>query len=142
MRKERVEHTLQPTALVNEAFFRLFNGQEVPFENTQQFFAASVRNMRLVLIDHARKTLAVKRIAADHPISDMSLTSEELLDIGLALDELAAHEPDVARIVELKFYGGLSIEEIAAVLESSPRSVVRTWTWARAWLYRRLRGAK
>src|SRR5581483_7025012 len=64
MRNERPEHTLQPTALVHEAFFRLFNGEDVPFENSQQFFAASVRNMRRVLTDHARKTLAAKRTAA------------------------------------------------------------------------------
>jgi DNA-directed RNA polymerase specialized sigma24 family protein len=97
--------------------------------------------MRRVLTDHARKTLAAKRTAVDAPLTAADLSAEELLDIGLALDELAAHEPDAARIVELKFYGGLSIEEIAAVLDSSPRSVVRTWTWARSWLYRRLRGA-
>jgi RNA polymerase sigma-70 factor, ECF subfamily len=141
MRNERREHLLQPTGLVNEAFLRLFNGRPVRYQDSRSFFAASVREMRRVLTDYARNRLAQKRqqpeVGSRTTSSELSL--EELVDLNFALDELQAHEPRAGEIVGLKFYAGLSIEEIAAALEISPRSVARTWEWTRAWLARRLR---
>ena len=144
MRHERQGHTLRPTGLVNEAFLRLFNGKPAPFGDSRQFFAASVRHMRRVLTDYARMTQALKRQEPDGPPPETGSampSPEQLIDLSRALDELQEHQAAAAIVVELKFYGGLSIEEIAAVLETSPRSVVRTWEWARAWLHRRLSGA-
>ena len=146
---ERRGHVLPPTGLVNEAFLRLFNGKPVPYGSSREFFAASVKHMRRVLTDYARMSLALKRKEPRTPSASeaansafmASLEPEQLMDLNRALDELQKHEPDAARVVELKFYAGLSIDEIAAVLETSPRSVVRTWEWARTWLHRNLSGA-
>src|SRR5262249_32855486 len=102
MRRERSDHILRPTGLVNEAFLRLFNGRQIPFENSEELFAASVRCMRNVLTDHARRNLARKRQEPDVPPSagvETGLTPEELIDLSRALDELEEHEPRAARIV-------------------------------------------
>jgi RNA polymerase sigma-70 factor, ECF subfamily len=140
MRNEYCDHLLQPTGLVNEAFLRLFNGRPVPYGDTQGFFAASVKHMRRILTDYARARLAQKR---RKPLNYDSLASldhslEHWIDVNRALDLLDQHEPQAVRIVALKFYAGLSIEEIAAVMGVSPRTVDRTWQWARAWLHRQL----
>jgi len=143
MRSERRAHTLRPTGLVNEAFLRLFNGKPAPYGTSEQFFAASVRHMRRVLTDYARMSLAQKRQPPDASLlpGKRELTAEQLLDLNRALEALEQHEAAAARVVELKFYAGMSIDEIAAALGTSPRSVVRTWEWSRAWLHRHLAGA-
>jgi RNA polymerase sigma factor (TIGR02999 family) len=140
--RERNGHILQPTSLVHEAFFRLFNGDLPACNSSQEFFAAAVRHMRWVLTDYARKGLAAKRREEPLPVAGGGVSYEQLLDLNRALDELEFHQPQAARIVELKYYVGLSIEEIAAILEISPRTVVRNWDWARAWLQRYLGGAE
>jgi len=145
MSRERDGHILRPTGLVNEAFLRLFNGKDVPFGNTKEFLAASVRHMRRVLTDYARANLARKRQESLESwllFSRSTLTPEMLVDLSRALDELMQREPRAARIVEMKFYAGLSIEEIASVLDASPRTVVRDWEWARSFLERYLSGAR
>ena len=94
------------------------------------------------MTDYARKGLAAKRREEPLPVAGGGVSYEQLLDLNRALDELEFHQPQAARIVELKYYVGLSIEEIAAILEISPRTVVRNWEWARAWLQRYLGGAE
>lgn len=143
MSHERDGHVLQPTGLVNEAFLRLFSGSEIPFKNTRELMAAAVRHMRRVLTDYARMNLAAKRqVRAEETdlLRRDPVSAETLLDLNNALEEMARHEPRAAKIVELKFYAGFSIDEIAATLESSPRTVVRDWEWARAFLERYLNG--
>lgn len=144
MSREKAGHLLRPTGLVNEAFLRLFNGSEVPFANTREFMAASVRHMRRVLMDYGRMNLAAKRQAGAvlPAVSHDPIGPEVLVDLNRALEEMAMHQPRAAQIVEMKFYAGLSIDEIASVLESSPRTVVRDWEWARAFLVRYLSGVK
>ena len=144
LRRERAGHTLQATALVHEAFFKL-QGQRSPWHNREQFFAVASRIMRRVLVDHARARAAMKR-GSDAPrieLEDsMAVASEarslDLLDLDRALERLAALEPRLARVVELRYFGGLSVEEAARVLECSDRTVKRDWSFARAWLLREL----
>lgn len=144
MRNERSGHLLQPTGLVNEAFLRLFNGKPIPYGDSTGFFAASVRHMRRVLTDYARARLAQKRQeSVDHSCpADAHLGLEEIIDLNRVLGELLEHQPLAAQIVGLKFYAGLTIEEIAAALNTSERNVVRSWTWARTFLHKKLNGAK
>jgi RNA polymerase sigma factor (TIGR02999 family) len=145
LRDERADHTLQPTALVNEAYMRLQGVRELRLENRRHFFGAAAKAMRRVLVDHARQKKAAKRggpdlqrvgitSALDAPI-DMRIDFE-LLDE--ALERLAEVAPDKARVVELRYFAGLSIEETAAIMASSPATVKRHWTFARAWLFRAL----
>ena len=144
LRRERAGHTLQATALVHEAFFKLL-GQRSPWHNREQFFAVASRIMRRVLVDHARARAAMKR-GADAPRIELedslAVASEarslDLLDLDRALERLAALEPRLARVVELRYFGGLSVEEAARVLECSDRTVKRDWSFARAWLLREL----
>lgn len=144
LRRERAGHTLQATALVHEAFFKL-QSQRSPWNNREQFFAVASRIMRRVLVDHARARGAVKR-GADAPrieLEDSLAASSEprsidLLDLDRALERLAVLEPRLARVVELRYFGGLSVEEAARVLECSDRTVKRDWSFARAWLLREL----
>lgn len=146
MSHERSGHVLRPTGLVNEAFLRLFNGSEIPFGNTREFMAASVRHMRRVLTDYARLNLAAKRQMPEPERDSFAgrdpIAPEVLLDLNRALDEMAKHEPRAAEIVEMKFYAGLSIEEIASAIGASTRTVVREWEWARTFLERQLAGVK
>ena len=144
LRRERAGHTLQATALVHEAFFKL-QGQRSPWHNREQFFAVASRIMRRVLVDHARARAAMKR-GADAPRIELedslAVASEarsiDLLDLDRALERLTALEPRLARVVELRYFGGLSVEEAARVLECSDRTVKRDWSFARAWLLREL----
>jgi RNA polymerase sigma factor (TIGR02999 family) len=141
--KERVGHTLQPTALVHEAYLQLVETSRVNWQNRAHFFGAASRLMRHILVDHARSHQAAKRGAGlKVSISDeMAATQPRELDL-VALDDalnlLAELDPQQSRIVELKFFGGLSIEEIAEALSISPATVKRHWASAKAWLNRQL----
>ena len=145
LRRERGEHTLQPTALVNEAYLKLVNQRNAKWQNRAHFFGISAQLMRRILVDHARQHQAVKRGGSEQ--QRVSITSAEklaeqpdvdLLALNEALDELARMDEQQSRIVELKFFGGLSIEEIAEVLGVGHATVERDWKFARAWLRRQL----
>lgn len=145
LRRERGEHTLQPTALVNEAYLKLVDQKNAKWQNRAHFFGVSAQLMRRILVDHARQHQAIKRGGADQ--HRVSITSAErvvkqsgvdLLALNEALDELSQMDPQQSRIVELKFFGGLSIEEIAEVLSIGHATVERDWKMARAWLRRQL----
>ena len=145
LRRERVGHTLQPTALVNEAYLRLVDQRKANWQNRAQFYGIAAQLMRRILVDHARQHNAAKRGGSDQ--QRLSITSAEALsdkpDLDLlalheALEELAVVDPQQSRIVELKFFGGLSIEETAEVLNLGHATVERDWKMARAWLRRKL----
>ena len=143
---ERPGHTLQPTALVNEAYLRLRGLGGVPWHDRTHFFAIASRIMRRLLVDHARGKMAQKR-GADAPrvvVSEEyheiqpSMDAAELIDLDRALDELATAAPRLARLVELRFFSGLGIEEASSLLGCSTRTAKRDWAFARAWLLSRL----
>ena len=145
LRRERQGHTLQPTALVNEAYLRLVDQKNAKWQNRAHFFGISAQLMRRILVDHARQHQAVKRGGTGQ--QRISITSVErlankpevdLLALNEALDELAKMDPQQSRIVELKFFGGLSIDEVAEVLGIGHATVERDWKMARAWLRRQL----
>ena len=145
LRRERAEHTLQPTALVNEAYLKLVDQRNAKWQNRAHFFGIAAQLMRRILVDHARQHQAAKRGGSVQ--QRISITSAEkfakqpevdLLVLNEALDELAAMDSQQGRIVELKFFGGLSIEEIAEVLGIGHATVERDWKMARAWLRRQL----
>src|SRR5262244_814085 len=145
LRRERAGHTLQPTALVNEAYLKLVDQKNAKWQNRAQFFGISAQLMRRILVDHARQHQAAKRGGSNR--QRLSITSAEpfarqpevdLLALNEALDELAKMDPQQGRIVELKFFAGLSIEETAEVLGISHATVERDWKMARAWLRRQL----
>ncbi|HMF55567.1 MAG TPA: sigma-70 family RNA polymerase sigma factor [Pyrinomonadaceae bacterium] len=145
LRRERVDHTLQPTALVNEAYLRLIDQTNVQWQNRAQFFGIAANLMRQILVDHARQHNAEKRGGADrHRLSlthaDLKPEQPEidLLALNEALEELARLDTKQARIVELKFFGGLTIEETAEVMGISHATIERDWKMARAWLRREL----
>lgn len=139
---ERAGHTLQPTALVNEAFLRLARGADGGAGDRAQFFAAAARTMRQVLVDHARARTAAKRdglrIELDEDPSAEERPTLDLLALDAALGELEVNEPRLARLVELRFFTGLESEEIARVEGLSERTVRRDLLFARSWLARRL----
>ena len=144
LRGERAGHTLQPTALVHEVYLRLAQPRRVPWKSRAEFFAASAQAMRRILVDHARKRAAFKRAGNWTRIEladDVAIEGKRELDL-LALDDalarLAELDPRHARIVELRFFGGLSVAETASVLKVSTATVKRDWSLARAWLHRRL----
>jgi RNA polymerase sigma-70 factor, ECF subfamily len=143
LRRERRDHTLQPTALVNEAYLRLMGQQRVSWQNRAQFFGVAAQMMRRILIDHARERDAAKRpgglrITLEEGMRTVQPVDCELLMLDDALQALARIDQRQARIVELKYFGGLSEEEIAAVLSLSRATITRDWQSARAWLYRRI----
>lgn len=144
MARQANDHTLQPTALVNEAFLKLAGSGAATFESRSHFLAAAARAMRTVLIDHARAKATAKRSGPRERIVLEGLplpaaaTPERLLALDEELARLAELDAPLARIVELRFFGGLSVEEAAHVLEVSSQSVVRGWRTARAWLAARL----
>jgi len=146
LKRERSDHTLQPTALVHEAFLRLAGGNQPPWQDRSHFFAVAARLMRQILVQHARRHQALKR-GKDFerlPLEEEFVFSEEksveMLALDQALDRLARQDERQSRIVEMKFFGGLNIEEIAGLLEVSPRTVKREWTMARAWLHKEVAG--
>ena len=143
LRRERRDHTLQPTALVNEAYLRLMGQQRVTWLNRAQFFGVAAQIMRRILVDHARGLQAAKRpggvrVTLDDGIGTVPPVDCELLMLDGALQELAGIDERQAHIVELKYFGGLSEEEVAAVLSLSRATITREWQSARAWLYRRM----
>jgi RNA polymerase sigma factor (TIGR02999 family) len=145
MRRERMDHTLQPTALVNEAYVRLFGGEKVSWECREHFFVTAAQTMRRVLIDHARKHSTAKRAGGlrrvDLSEGEIAVEAQagELLALDAALNQLAALSPRQVRVVELKFFGGLGVPEIAKTLNISDKTVKRDWALARAWLETALR---
>jgi len=144
MRRERADHTLQPTALVNEAYLRLVDQRTVQWQNRAHFFAIAAQLMRRILVDHARKQRYAKRGAgAPHVMLDEAVVlsderAAELVALDEALDALAAVDAQQSRVVELRFFGGLTIEETAEVLQLSRDMVKREWSTAKAWLYREM----
>ena len=144
LRRERPDHTLQPTALVHEAYLRLMGQERVTWQNRAHFFGVAAQMMRRILVDHARAHRAAKRPGADLKVvlDDRIGVSEprdcELLLLDQALDELSGLDPRQGRIVELRYFGGLSEQEVAAVLSLSRATVTREWQTARAWLFRRM----
>jgi hypothetical protein len=145
MSGERQDHTLQPTALVNEAFLRLIRAEDMEWTDRNHFFSVAATLMRRILIDHARQFRALKRgggakIDLDEAMAITHEHSDELLALDGALTELTALDPRQSRIVELRFFAGLSEEEIAALLDLSSRTVRREWRTARAWLHTRIAG--
>jgi RNA polymerase sigma factor (TIGR02999 family) len=146
MRRERTDHTLQSTALVHEAFLRLEKQGRVPFQNRAHFVAVSAHLMRQILVEHARIRNAAKRDGGYKLSLDQTVAFKErsldLVVLDDALTELAKMNPQQSRIVELRFFGGLSIEETAGVLELSPATVKRYWATARLWLHHQLSKAE
>lgn len=140
MRRERANHTLQPTALVNEAWVRLMDLPDRSFANRAHFFAVASLLMRQILVDHARKRLAGKRggmqqqVTLKEPLIATHHDPVEVLALDQALERFQAIDARGTRILELHFFGGLSFEEIAHVLDISTRTVKRDWSMARAWL--------
>jgi|SRR5579872_1088851 len=145
MRNERVGHTLQATALVNEAYLKLIDNRDTNWQNRAHFLAIASQAMRRVLIDHARSKRRVKRGGMQQKVAleDVVIAAEEqtydLVALDEALDRLAKVDARQSRIVELRFFGGLSVEQTAEVLKISPKTVKRDWAVARAWLHRELR---
>jgi RNA polymerase sigma factor (TIGR02999 family) len=145
MRGERAGHSLQATALVNEAYLKLIDAQHVDWQNRAHFLAVSARLMRRILVDFARKRQYQKRGGGAQKITlDEALVVPEpgrdLVALDDALDALAKMDERKARVVEMRFFGGLSVDETAAVLKVSPDTVMRDWRIAKAWLLRELRG--
>ncbi len=147
LRRERPDHTLQPTALVNEAYLRLMGQQRVAWQNRAQFFAVSSQIMRRILVDHARERHAAKRpggvkVTLAEGMRTVPPLDCDVLMLDDALQDLASLDARQAQIVELKYFGGLTEEEVAAVLSLSRATVTREWQTARAWLYRRVTGGR
>jgi RNA polymerase sigma factor (TIGR02999 family) len=148
LRSEREGHTLQPTALVHEAWLRLMQQHDSGWQSREQFFAIAAQAMRRILVDHARKRHAAKRGDGEAPVDvdevsqilTVTLPDDRLLALDDALKDLAALDVRQARIIELRFFGGLSVEETASVLAISPTTVKREWATGRAWLFRAMHG--
>lgn len=143
-RSERRDHTLEPTAVVNEAYLRLLGQRRIPWRERAHFFGLAAATMRRVLVDHARARRARKR----RPPGDFEALTlvtangpeAEVLDLDVALDRLAQSYPRQAKVVEMRYFADLEIEDIAACLEISPATVKRDWQFARAWLKAELAG--
>jgi len=149
MNRERAGHTLQTTAVVHEAFLRLLGNPQENWQNRAHFYAIAAQMMRRILVDYARANLRAKRggettrVALediDAPVKEPAL-DPDLIALDAALEKLAEIDPRRGRVVELRFFGGLSVEETAQVLQVAPDTVVRDWRVARAWLFRYLNHA-
>jgi len=142
MRREQPGHLLQTTALINEAYIRLTDAQSLKWENRAHFYGISAKLMRQILVEFARAEHAQKRGAGAFPLSleESAVVSKapdtNLLALEDALNDLARFDPRKARIVEMRFFGGLSVEETAEVLKIAPITVIREWNKAKAWLYK------
>lgn len=147
LRSERPDHTLQPTALVNEAYLRLAAQQAVQWQNRTHFMAIAANTMRHLLVDHARERGALKRggdrrrvtLHSSIRIDDRDM---DILALDEALTKLEVFDPAGCRVVELRYFGGLTIEETAEVMRISSATVKRRWTVVKAWLYRELRSTR
>ena len=146
MSRERTGHTLQTTALLNEAYLQLVHDSTHNWQNRTHFMAAAAQLMRRIMVDHARERCSLKRgggalrVTLDDAALVTEKRSEELLALDEALERLTAQDPRKSRIVELRYFGGLTEEETAAFLKLSDRTVRREWRMARTWLYRALSG--
>jgi RNA polymerase sigma factor (TIGR02999 family) len=142
--RERANHTLQTTALVHEAYLRLVDQKSVNWQNRAQFFGIAASMMRRILINHAKERQARKRqgyatrVSLDEALNFFEKAELDLAALDEALNELAGLDPDQAQIVELRFFGGLTIEEVSEVLEISPATTKREWDSAKLWLRRQL----
>jgi RNA polymerase sigma factor (TIGR02999 family) len=147
MRSERPDHTLQPTALVHEAYLRLVRIQDMNWENQSHFFGVAARLMRQILVDHARARNADKRPQGQSRIliDEVFVYSEAKSSLVLALDEalcrLAGNDTRMVRVVELRFFGGLTFQQVAQALNISEKTAKRDWQMARAWLQREMRNS-
>jgi RNA polymerase sigma factor (TIGR02999 family) len=145
LRHERPGHTLQTTALVHEAYLKLVDQKNMTWQNRVQFFAASAQVMRHILVDHARSRRALKRGGENLRLSldEAKMSSEEkdadLLSLNEALNNLSVIDSQQSRVVELRIFGGLTVEETAEALEISTRTVKREWSMAKAWLHRQIK---
>lgn len=143
--RERPDHTLESAALVNEAYLRLVREEAPQWQNRAHFFGVAAQMMRHILVDHARNHLAAKRGAGapqfslDPEIAAPQKPEVDLVALDTALNKLAGLDPQQSRLIDLRFFGGLSIEETAVVLGISPATVEREWATARAWLWRELK---
>ena len=147
LRRERVGHTLQPTALINEVYIKLINQQHVDWQNRAHFFGIAAQGMRRILVDYARSRHRNKRggnaenVPIDSEVLAISDTrSVDLIALDEALDRLAQLDQRQARIVELRFFSGMSVEETAEALGISPATVKNDWRTAKAWLFREING--
>lgn len=143
LRQERPDHTLQSTALVHEAYLRLMKQRPGEIENRAHFLAVASRLMRQILVDHARRHRAAKRggglkLELNEAMGSQKAPNVDLVALDTALKELARLDPQQSRIVEVRFFGGLSIEDTAQIIGVSPTTVKREWATARAWLMREL----
>ena len=144
MRSERPDHTLQPTALVHEAYLRLV-GQESDWQSRTHFLGVAAQQMRRVLVDHARKHQAAKRagravrVTFEDALAVATDRPHELVAVDQAVEQMAKEYPRQARVVELRFFGGYTEDEIAGILSVSPETVKRDWRFARTWLNREIR---
>ena len=144
MSRERIDHTLQTTALINEAYVKLINASDVKWQNRAHFFGVAAQMMRRILIDHAKAKHRVKRggtaikVMLDENVNFTQERASELLALDDALQSLARMDERKSRIVELRYFGGLTVEETAEVLGISDKTVMRDWNLAKAWLYREL----
>ncbi len=146
LQRERADHTLQATALVHEAYLRLVDWETVSWQNRAHFFAVAANVMRKILVDHAREKRAQKRdfgqkLSLDEALSlpDQNAREVDLIGLDDALRKLAKFDQTQSKIVELRFFGGLTIEETAHALKISPATVKREWTVAKTWLFREIR---
>lgn len=147
LRKERSDHTLQTTALINEAYIRLVDQRKVKWQNRAHFFGIASQMMRRILVDHARTKTAGKRGGVERPLSLDDVTSPptraanaiDLIALDRALTKLSEMDEQKGRIVEFRYFSGLSVEETAEVMGVSAKTVERNWTIARAWLRRELK---
>ncbi len=146
LKKERQHHTLQPTALVHEAYLRLVNWEGVSWQNRAHFFSVAAQVMRNILVDSARQKKSAIRgghfetISLDENINFFKKSELDLVNLDDALKELAQLNERQSKIVELRFFGGLTIEETAAILQISDMTVKRDWNFSKAWLYEKLNG--
>jgi RNA polymerase sigma factor (TIGR02999 family) len=146
LRRERIDHTLQPTALVHEAYFRLVDQKEVRWQSRAHFFGIAAQMMRRVLIDHAKSQGREKRgggrqkVELDQAAELSEEQASEVIALDDALEALARIDPRKGKIVELRYFGGLSVEETAEVLGVSPNTIMRDWAMAKAWLYNEIKG--
>jgi RNA polymerase sigma factor (TIGR02999 family) len=144
MRRERADHTLQPTALVHEAYLRLIDSSQVDWQGKTHFMAVAATQMRRVLTDHARAHQARKRgggirlMSLDENVAGGADDAVDMLALDEALEKLARRSARQSRVVELRYFGGLSVEEVAAMLDVSPGTVKGDWRVAKAWLAREL----
>ena len=147
LRLERPDHTLQPTALVHEAYMRLIDQTQVNWQNRAHFFGVAAQMMRRILVDHARTKQRDKRggsapkLSLDEAIEASTERAADLVALDAALESLTRIDERKGRVIELRFFGGLSVEETAEVLAVSPQTVLRDWKLAKAWLYQEMRGA-